>query len=245
MYLLYADGSGTTQDASQQYFVLAGFCVFERQGYWISEKLDAIAARFNPADPASVELHGSPMLSGGGIWRRQPKPDREQAICDVLQAFMDSHSSNRIFASVIKKISVSPQDPVEFAFEQLTSRFDHYLPVGGDVQGGLAEVGFQLLDGLGRRAGGGNGEEQGIKQGESEAGHGLGLGFLWLLMFVSRHGWEAAVQRQTFLRHLLSLHSGIRRNKPLTVGFTPQKQIVRRNCINFRGRSLNCRRFLT
>ncbi|MGI4789210.1 MAG: DUF3800 domain-containing protein [Janthinobacterium lividum] len=28
MYLLYADESGTSQDLSQQYFVLAGFCVF-------------------------------------------------------------------------------------------------------------------------------------------------------------------------------------------------------------------------
>jgi hypothetical protein len=35
MYFLYADESGTTHDPNQQYFVLAGFCVFERQGYWI------------------------------------------------------------------------------------------------------------------------------------------------------------------------------------------------------------------
>lgn len=66
MYLLYADESGTTQDPSQQYFVLAGLCVFERQGFWVSSELDKIAARFNPADPASVELHGSPMLAGRG-----------------------------------------------------------------------------------------------------------------------------------------------------------------------------------
>jgi hypothetical protein len=63
MYILYADESGTAKNASQQYFVLAGFCVFERQGYWISEKLDNIAAQFNPADPNSVELHGSPIVS--------------------------------------------------------------------------------------------------------------------------------------------------------------------------------------
>lgn len=140
MYLLYADESGTTQDASQQYFVLAGFCVFERQGYWISEKLDAIAARFNPADPASVELHGSPMLNGSGIWRRHPKADREQAICDALQAFMGTHPNNRVFASVVRKAAVSPQDPVEFAFEQLASRFDYYLKrlhKSGDTQRGL------------------------------------------------------------------------------------------------------------
>ena len=140
MYLLYADESGTAKDANQQYFVLAGFCVFERQGYWLSEKLDNIAARFNPADPNSVELHGNPMLSGNGFWRRQPKQAREQAFIDALQAFMDSHTSNRIFASVIKKISVSPQDPVEAAFEQLASRFDHYLKrlhKSGDTHRGL------------------------------------------------------------------------------------------------------------
>jgi hypothetical protein len=42
MYLLYADESGTTHDLNQQYFVLAGFCIFERQGYWISDQLDKV-----------------------------------------------------------------------------------------------------------------------------------------------------------------------------------------------------------
>ncbi len=80
MYLLYADESGTVQDASQQYFVLAGFCVFERQCYWLSEELEKIAARFDAADTASVELHGSPMLSGKKKWRHYPKEQREQAL---------------------------------------------------------------------------------------------------------------------------------------------------------------------
>jgi len=140
MYLLYSDESGTTHDANQQYFVLAGFCVFERQGFWISSELDKIAARFNPADPASVELHGSPMLNGQKNWRGFPKQDREQAIKDSLQVFVDSHPSNRLFASVIKKASVSPKDPVEVAFEQLASRFDQYLMrlhKAGNTQRGL------------------------------------------------------------------------------------------------------------
>ncbi|MBO1067675.1 MULTISPECIES: DUF3800 domain-containing protein [Nostocales] len=127
MYLLYADESGTTHDLNQQYFVLAGFCIFERQGYWISDQLDKIAARFDPADPLSVELHGSPMLSGRGKWRSYSKSDREKAIEDILQVFLQSHPSNRLFASVIKKTLVSPKDPVEVAFEQLASRFDRYL----------------------------------------------------------------------------------------------------------------------
>lgn len=127
MYLLYADESGNTHDPNQHHFVLAGFCVFERQGYWIANELDKIAERFNPADPASVELHGSPMASGRGMWRRYPKEDREKAIEDALQVLKKSHPGNRVFASVINKASVSPRDSITLAFEQLASRFDHYL----------------------------------------------------------------------------------------------------------------------
>lgn len=127
MYLLYADESGSARDAKQQFFVLAGFCVFERQGYWIAQELDEIAARFNPADPASVELHGNPMNSGKGIFRHFTKSDRSQAMKDILNVFLKSHQSNRLFASVVNKANVSPADPVEFAFEQLVSRFDQYL----------------------------------------------------------------------------------------------------------------------
>lgn len=127
MYLLYADESGTTKDVNQQYFVLAGFCVFERQGYWIAKELDTIAARFNAADPLAVELHGNPMMGGKGIWRQFTKDDRVQAIKDTLEVFLASHPSNRLFASVIRKAAVSPEDPIEVAFEQLSSRFDYYL----------------------------------------------------------------------------------------------------------------------
>lgn len=34
--------------------------IFERQGFWLANELDVIAARFNPADPAVIELHGNP-----------------------------------------------------------------------------------------------------------------------------------------------------------------------------------------
>ncbi len=127
MYLLYADESGSTKDAKQQYFVLAGFCVFERQGWWIAQQLQTIAARFNVADPASVELHGNAIGAGRGMWRQFTKEDRETAIEDCLRVFLQSHPSNRLFGSVIRKAAVSPADPVEVAFEQLASRFDHYL----------------------------------------------------------------------------------------------------------------------
>ncbi|MEW5986988.1 MAG: DUF3800 domain-containing protein [Chloroflexota bacterium] len=137
---MYADESGSTHDARQQFLVLAGFCVFERQGYWIANELDRIAARFNPADPSAVELHGSPMLSGRGDWRNYSNGDRRRAVEDILKVFLASHPSNRLFASVVKKTAVSPQDPVEVAFEQLASRFDYYLTrlhKNGDTQRGI------------------------------------------------------------------------------------------------------------
>jgi hypothetical protein len=140
MYLLYVDESGSVGDPKQHFFVLAGFCVFERQGYWIAKELDKIAARFNPADPADVELHGNPMNTGKGIFRRFTKANRIEAIEDALKIFLRSHPSNRLFACVVRKIKVSPSDPVEFAFEQLSSRFDHYLArlhKAGDPQRGL------------------------------------------------------------------------------------------------------------
>ena len=127
MNLLYVDESGSTIDPKQIFFVLAGLCVFERQGYWISEELDKIASRFNPGDPDSVELHGSPMLNGRGFWRQFPLPNRVQAIKDSLEVLTKSHVSHRIFACVIRKSVVSPNDPVEIAFEQVASRFDYYL----------------------------------------------------------------------------------------------------------------------
>lgn len=38
-----------------------------------------------------------------------------------------SHQSNRIFGCVIDKQIISPQNPVEYSFEQLASRFDYFL----------------------------------------------------------------------------------------------------------------------
>ncbi len=140
MHLLYVDESGSTHDPNLKYFVLAGLSVFERQGYWIANELDKIAARFNPSDHREVELHGSPMLSGRGIWRYYPKDERFKAIDDCLKVFADSHTTNRLFAIVIKKTAVSPNDPVEIAFEQLASRFDQYLMrlhKKGDTQRGM------------------------------------------------------------------------------------------------------------
>ena len=69
------------------------------------------------------------MRSGNGAWRRHSKDDRFQAIKDALQVGVADRSSRnvRLFGAVIKKAAVAGQDPVELAFEQLTSRYDLFL----------------------------------------------------------------------------------------------------------------------
>jgi len=140
MYLLYLDESGSVKDASQQHFVLAGVAVFERQPHWLAEKLEGIAARVDPADPGSVELHGAPMLNGHGHWGTVKRADRLALIRDALAAFVSTHEKNRAFAAVVRKANVSPDDPLNHCFEQVSSRFDQYLMRlhrGGDTQRGL------------------------------------------------------------------------------------------------------------
>lgn len=66
MHLLYLDESGSASDPNQQYFVLAGVFVFERETHRVEQELNKVAVRFSPSDPYEVELHGSPMRSGKG-----------------------------------------------------------------------------------------------------------------------------------------------------------------------------------
>lgn len=143
MHLLYADDSGSVGDARQTFFVFGGLSVFERQPHWIAGQLDKIAAAFNPAEPHTVELHGSPMWGGAKFWRQFPKEQRIEAIRASLKVFADSHSVNRAFCIVVHKAAVIERlgrDPIEVAFEQLCSRFDQYLGrlhKRGDTQRGM------------------------------------------------------------------------------------------------------------
>ncbi|MCU4674101.1 DUF3800 domain-containing protein [Catenovulum sp. 2E275] len=125
MFLLYADESGTPGGADQEHFILAGVTVFERKAHWLSLELDKIASRFNPQDPNSVELHGAPMLAGRKLWRKFPKEARLNAIKDALNLIDGKHY--KIIASIVKKQAISPEDPVHYTFQQLITRFDHFL----------------------------------------------------------------------------------------------------------------------
>jgi hypothetical protein len=128
VHLLYVDESGSATDASQRYFVLAGVSVFERTTHWIELALDQIATKVDPTAPNDLELHGSPMRSGKGIWRKFDLVKREALIKEALDVgIMQQPKGVRLFACVIEKAAIAGKDPVHVCFEQLARRFDLFL----------------------------------------------------------------------------------------------------------------------
>ena len=76
----------------------------------------------------SIELHGNEMLGGRKQWRSVPKDKRERLFDKALRVLVgDSARSLRAFGVVIEKAALEGEDPVEFAYEQLCSRFDQFL----------------------------------------------------------------------------------------------------------------------
>lgn len=141
MHLLYVDESGSPGAPDQDFFVLSGVSIFERQTHWVETKLNEIVARFNPEDPYALELHGSPMRSGKSEWKHFQKEDRIQAIKDCLSIVADSNKKIRLFAAVIERGAAGGDDPIQSCFEQVASRFDMYLRrlhAQGDSQRGIA-----------------------------------------------------------------------------------------------------------
>lgn len=143
MQLLYLDDSGSLSDPASRVFILAGCCVFERQTHWIERQLDRIAARFNPADARSVELHGSPMFGGRGPWRVFPVRDRHNAMLDALAVIRDSHASVKLFGVAVDPILYT-HDAVSDTFEHLSSAFDRSLIA--DHRLGLTQRGLMVFD---------------------------------------------------------------------------------------------------
>jgi len=139
MYLLYLDDSGSVQNASDRHVVLAGIAVFERQPHWLSEKLDAIAARVWPENPNGLEFRGTDILGGKKHWRGVGPTDRFNAYSEAMEAIGRSQLVH-IFGAAIHKAAASPEDPMEYAFENICNRFDRFLGrlhLKGNTQRGL------------------------------------------------------------------------------------------------------------
>lgn len=127
MHLLYLDESGDPRDPGTDFFVLAGFAVFERSTHWVESRINPIAARFNPEHPAAIEFHGSPMYSAKDDWSGIPPAARTQALVDVLSILDDRQLKLRVFASVIEKSTMPLNEILEKSYENIAHQFDQYL----------------------------------------------------------------------------------------------------------------------
>jgi len=154
MHILYLDDSGSVGNPEDRHIILAGLAVFERQPHWFSERLDAVAANIWPENPRSLEFRGADIFGGKKHWRGVGKLDRKTAYEEALSIIANSNHV-RLFGAAIHKAALSPDDPMEFAFEQICNRFDRFLGrlhKRGDTQRGLIvldestyETSLQLL----------------------------------------------------------------------------------------------------
>ncbi|WP_084152419.1 DUF3800 domain-containing protein [Burkholderia sp. A1] len=127
MHLLYLDESGHPCDPSSDFFVLAGFSIFERQTYWLESQLNRIAQRVHPANPEDIEFHGSVMYGGREAWKGMDPKERAQVVADVLALLSDHQLKLKVFASVIQKSTTDPKAIVRQSFENIAIAFDSYL----------------------------------------------------------------------------------------------------------------------
>lgn len=129
MYLLYLDDAGSATNPEEKHFVLAGIAVFERQVQWLQRELDNFASSLGNLDPDNLELHGNEIFSGRGRtwWSRFFRSERRDIIRKGLLTSQTIRGDWRLFGVVVDKRHLSPEDPVEYAFEQICSRFDLYL----------------------------------------------------------------------------------------------------------------------
>lgn len=145
MYLLYVDDAGSVGNHAERHFVLGGIALFERHVEHLERALDAVAERTGLAEPEALELHGNQMLPGTKKWRAIPSREkRRRVIVEALEATSVLRGHWAMFGIVANKAAVSPRDPVEFAFEQLCSRFDQFL--ARQKQDGKVQRGLMILD---------------------------------------------------------------------------------------------------
>ncbi len=127
LHLLYLDESGHSHDPSSDFFVLAGFSIFERQTHWLEAQIDPVAARFSSTNPREIHFHVNPMRSGNDTWKGVSPNDRVQAVVDILSLLADKQLQLKVYACVIEKKLFSPNDILARSFEEVASCFDGYL----------------------------------------------------------------------------------------------------------------------
>jgi len=128
VFILYLDDAGSVGNSADKHVVLAGVALFERQVHFLDLKLNEIAEKICPDDPLGLEFHANHILNGKKHWRRfSDKPTRRRHLANGLSVIDKLQGHRALFGVVVEKAAVSPQDAIEYAFEQICSRFDQFL----------------------------------------------------------------------------------------------------------------------
>ena len=126
MYLLYLDESGNENDPSDRYFVLAGLAVFERQTYFLGQRLDAVQEKHFP-NHQPIPFHATSIRAGSQFWRKVPVEKREAVLKDVVEAIRSASHVRFYAAAVEKNDAIYGETAVEKATEDICQRFDTFL----------------------------------------------------------------------------------------------------------------------
>jgi len=140
MYLLYLDDAGSVGNPEERYFILGGIALFERQVYWLQQDLERITGELSHPEPNNLELRGNAILNRRNFWRRFRPVEARRILRHGIATARSLRGIWALFGAVVDKAEVSPEDPVEYAFEQICNRFDRFLHrryLNGDPQKGL------------------------------------------------------------------------------------------------------------
>jgi len=129
MFLLYLDDSGSANNADEEYLVLGGICVSERQVSNLTVQLDGLAGGYNAADPESIEFHASEIFSRKkSPWNRfKQKEDAQAVLKSVLAVAANAAQPASLVACAIHKKSFAGQNPMEICFREVCCWFEDFL----------------------------------------------------------------------------------------------------------------------
>jgi Protein of unknown function (DUF3800) len=97
-----------------------------------------------------IELHGTEMYGGrADPWRSiKNKTEREDMINRALAVIANQRAAVTLFGIAVEKSHVAPRDAVEYAFEEICSRFNLFLKRTNNrtVKSGESQRGLVIMD---------------------------------------------------------------------------------------------------
>lgn len=129
MFLLYVDESGTPQDLSEKYFIIAGVAIYENQAYYLSQAFDKIQEKWFPQASTSIEFHAAKIRNGNGEpWHSLTRETRKNILIDLYDEIIKvTPKGLSLFGIAIHKSDFSGEDIVEKSFQELCGHFDAYI----------------------------------------------------------------------------------------------------------------------